>query len=216
MATIVLADDHHVVRQSLRLLLESEPDFHILAEASDGLEAVAEVERLQPEVLVLDMVMPGLSGIEVTRRTATCSPRTQVVILSMYQNEAYVLEALRAGARAYVLKSSKSEELVHAVREAACGRRYLSAPVSERIISDYIDRVESFILDPYEALTTREREVLHLSAEGLSNAEIATRLSISQRTAETHRANFMRKIGLRNQTDVIRYALRRGIIQPEH
>jgi DNA-binding NarL/FixJ family response regulator len=215
MTTIVLADDHHVVRQGLRSLLEAEPDFSVIDETGDGLEAAQLVERLQPDVLVLDLMMPGLNGLEVTRQVSQRSPRTQVVILSMHANEAHVLEALRAGAAAYVLKESTSAELVQAVREAVAGRRYLSPPLSERAIEIYMQKAESAVLDPYETLTPREREVLHLVVEGHTNAEIADRLFISRRTVETHRANFMRKLGLRTQTDLISYALRRGILPME-
>lgn len=215
MTTIVLADDHHVVRQGLRSLLEAEPDFSVIGETADGLEATQLVERLQPDVLVLDLMMPGLNGLAVTRQVSQRSLRTHVVILSMHPNEAYVLEALRAGAAAYVLKESTSAELVRAVREAVAGRRYLSSPLSERAIEAYMQKAESAALDPYETLTAREREVLHLVAEGHANAEIADRLFISRRTVETHRANLMRKLGLRTQTDLIRYALQRGILPME-
>lgn len=215
MITIVLADDHHVVRQGLRSLLQAEPDCSIVGEAGDGLEAAQLVERLQPDVLVLDLMMPGLNGLEVTRQVSQRSPRTHVVILSMHPNEAYVVEALRAGASAYVLKESTSAELVRAVRQAVAGRRYLSPPLSERAIEIYMQKAEPAALDLYETLTAREREVLHLVAEGHTNAEIADRLFISRRTAETHRANLMRKLGLRSQTDLIRYALQRGILPME-
>ena len=215
MTTIVLADDHQVVRNGLRVLLEAEPDFSVVGEAGDGLEAVRLVERLQPDVLVLDLMMPGLNGLEVARQVSQRSPQTRVVILSMYDNEAYVLEALRAGAAAYVPKESTSAELVRAIREAVAGRRYLSPPLSERAIEIYIQKAESAALDPYETLTAREREVLHLVAEGHTNAEIAARLFVSPRTVETHRANLMRKLGLHTQTDLIRYALRRGILPME-
>jgi two-component system response regulator NreC len=215
MTAIVLADDHHVVRQGLRSLLEAEPGFSVIGETGDGLEVTQLVERLRPDVLVLDLMMPGLNGLEVTRQVSQRSPRTHVVILSMHANEAYVLEALRAGAVAYVLKESTSAELVRAVREAVAGRRYLSPPLSERAIEAYMQKAESATLDPYETLTAREREVLHLVAEGHTNAEIADRLFISRRTVETHRANLMRKLSLRTQTDLISYALRRGILPME-
>jgi len=215
MTSIVLADDHQVVRQGLRALLEAEADFSLIGEAGDGLETARLVERLKPDVLIIDLMMPNLNGLEVTRQVGQRSPRTRVVILSMHANEAYVLEALRNGAAGYVLKESSAADLVKAVREVIAGRRYLSPPLSERAIEAYLHKAQAAELDPYEALTTREREVLHLAAEGYSNAEIAARLSISPRTAETHRANMMRKLDLRNQTDLIRYALRRGILPME-
>lgn len=210
--TIVLADDHIVVRQGLRALLETEPDFRIVGEAGDGLETVHLVERLQPDVLVLDLMLPGLSGLEVTRLVRQGSPQTRVLILSMYADEAYVMRALKNGAAGYVLKDSSAADLVQAVREVAGGRRYLSPPLSERAIERYAQKAESGTEDSYEMLTTREREVLHLAAEGHTIAEIAARLGISPRTAETHRANLMHKLGIHTQTDLVRYALRRGII----
>lgn len=215
MTTIVLADDHHVVRQGLRVLLEAEPDFSIVGEAADGLEVVATVERLKPDVLVLDLMMPGLNGLEVMREITRRSLPTRVVILSMHANEAYVLQALRSGVAGYVLKESTASDLALAVREAAAGRRYLSSPLSERAIATYIEKAEVTTLDTYETLTSRERQVLHLAAEGYNNSEIAARLSISSRTVETHRANIMRKLNLRTQTDLIRFALKRGILPME-
>jgi DNA-binding NarL/FixJ family response regulator len=215
MTTIVLADDHHVVRQGLRTLLESESDFRIVGEAGDGLEAVQLVERLQPNVLVLDLMMPCLNGLEVTRQVSQRSPQTRVVILSMHSSEAYVLEALRHGAAGYVLKASSAADLIKAVREVAAGRHFLSPPLSEHAIAAYVQKAKDATLDKYETLTTREREVLHLAAEGYSNREIAERLSISPYTAMTHRANLMRKLDLHSQTDLVRYALQRGMILME-
>jgi two-component system, NarL family, response regulator NreC len=215
MTTIVLADDHHIVRQGLRALLEAEPGFRVVGEAGDGLQALQLVEQLAPNVLVLDLMMPNLNGLEVTRQLSKHSPKTRIVVLSMYANEAYVLEALGNGASAYVLKDSHSGDLVHAVREVAAGRRYLSPPLSDRAIEAYQAKAKAATLDRYETLTTREREVLQLTAEGRTNAEIAARLGISARTAETHRANLMHKLVLHTQADLIRYALRRGIISME-
>jgi DNA-binding NarL/FixJ family response regulator len=215
--TVVLADDHPVVRQGLRAVLEAEPLFSIAGEAGDGLEAVDLVGKLKPRVLVVDLMMPGLTGLEVTRRVRKESPDTQVVVLSMHASEPYVLEALRNGAAAYVLKNSQSGHLVHAVREAAAGRRYLSPALSERAIAAYAGSASAGAgpSDVYDTLTSREREVLHLAAEGQSHREIAQRLSISPRTAEVHRANLMRKLDLHSQTDLVRYAIRRGIITEE-
>jgi two-component system response regulator NreC len=213
--SIVLADDHHVVRQSLRLLLEAEPDFQVLGEAASGLEAIELAERLRPEALVVDIMMPELNGLEVARRIKKELPRTVVVILSMHENEAYVLEALRAGVAAYVLKKSTAQELVYAIRQAIAGHLFLSPPLSEHAIQAYLERAQDTVLDPYETLTAREREVLQLAAEGQNNTEIAARLSISPRTVEMHRGNLMRKLRLRNQTELIRFALQRGILPPE-
>jgi DNA-binding NarL/FixJ family response regulator len=215
MTTIVLADDHPVVRQGMRALLEAEPDFRVIGEAGDGLEAASLVERLQPDVLVLDLMMPGLSGLETARQVRQRAPRTRVVILSMHADESYVLEALRHGAVGYLLKTSNPTDLVLAVREVAAGRRYLGPPLSERAIEAYIEKTGETPLDPYETLTAREREVLHLSVLGHSNAAIADRLGISPRTVETHRAHVMDKLNLRNQADLIGYAIRRRIIVTE-
>ena len=210
--TIVLADDHQVVRQGLRSLLEVEPRFRVVGEAGNGLDVPRIVERLRPDVLVLDMMMPGLNGLEITRQVKKRSPKTQVVILSMQKDESYVLEALKNGASAYVVKDSSAQELVKAVREAAADRHYLSPPLSDSAIESYVQRAKASAIDPYESLSGREREVMQLAAEGNTNAEIGKRLFISRRTVEIHRANMMHKLGLRNQTELIRYAFRRGIL----
>ena len=215
MTTIVLAEDHHIVRQGIRAILEREPGFEVVGETSDGLEAAQLVEHLQPDVLVLDLMIPSLSGLEVARQVRQRSPKTCIVILSMHAAEPYVLEALQAGAMAYVLKESHSDELVRAIRNALDGRRYLSPPLSERAIEIYIEKAGSGTIDPYDTLTNREREVLHLAASGATNAEIAQRLSISPRTVETHRAKVMRKLELSSHIDLVRYALRRGILSME-
>jgi len=210
--TIVLADDHQIVRQGLRALLKSVPDLELLGEASDGLETVRLAERRQPDVLVVDLMMPGLNGMDVARQVAKRSPRTRVVVLSMHSNEAYVVEALRAGAKAYVLKEAGAEELVAAIRAAAQGRRYFSPPISEQAIKEYLSRIEETPPDPYETLTARERQVFQLTAEGYSGGAISERLFISPRTVETHRMNLMRKLGVRNQKELIRYAVERGVL----
>ena len=212
MTDILLADDHHIVRQGLRALLESEPHFRLVGEAGDGIEAVRLTEKLKPDVLITDVMMPGLTGLEVTRQVAKSVPQTRIIILSMYTNDAYVMEALKNGASGYVLKDSQASDLVQAVREVAAGRRYLSPPLSERALELYMKKVEDVPEDPYEMLTTREREVLKMAAEGRTSTEIADRLFISPRTAEGHRANLMRKLGLQNQTDLIRFAIKRGIL----
>jgi DNA-binding NarL/FixJ family response regulator len=213
--TLVLADDHQVVREGLRALLTAEPGLAVVGEAADGLEAVALVERLRPDVLIVDVMMSGLGGLEVTRQVRQRCPLTRVVVLSMHASEVYVAEALRHGASGYVLKDASAADLVEAVRAAVAGRRYLSAPFSEPAIEAYLRRARSGTLDLYETLTPREREVLHLAAEGYSNPEIAARLSIGTRTVETHRAHVMRKLRLQGQTDLVRYAVQRGIVPLE-
>jgi two-component system response regulator NreC len=210
--TIVLADDHHVMRQGLRMLLEAQEDFCVVAEAGDGLEAVKLVERLKPHVLIVDLMMPGINGLEVARQVSHHSPQTRIIVLSMYGNEPYVLEALRHGAAGYVLKDANAAELLRAVHEVVAGRRYLSPPLSEHAIEAYLQKAQGAVLDLYETLTTREREVLQLAAEGRTNADIAAVLYVSPRTVETHRAHLMHKLGLHTQADLIRYALKRGIL----
>lgn len=212
MITVLLADDHRIVRQGLRALLEAEEDLSIVGETGDGLEVVGLVERTQPHVLIVDLMMPGLNGLEITRQVSKRSPTTQTIMLSMHASEAYVMEALRNGAAGYVLKDSGMEELVRAIREVSAGRHFLDSPLSERAIEVYKQKAAEGGLDMYATLTTREREVLQLAAEAESNREIAARLSISRRTVETHRANIMRKLNLHGQADLIRFALRRGII----
>ena len=215
MTTIVLADDHRIVRQGLRALLAAEENFKVIGEADDGREALELVRRLTPDVLVLDLMMPGLNGLEVARQLHRQTPKVAIVVLSMYDDEGFVLEALAHGVSAYVLKDSNSSDLVQAVREVAAGRRYLSPPLSDRAIETYLQLAKTGAMDKHETLTTREREVLQLSAEGHTNSEIAARLGISTRTAETHRSRLMHKLGLHTQSDLIRYALRRGIIPME-
>ena len=210
--TIVLADDHQVVRQGLRALLEAEPGFQLVGEAGDGLEAERQVERLRPKVLIVDLMMPGMNGMEVIRQVARNFPQTRVIVLSMHADRAYVAQALKNGATGYVLKDAGAAELIRAVHEVTAGRSYLSPPLSVRDINDYLANAATSSLDPYETLTNRERQVLQLVAEGHTNPEIAARLSISPRTVEVHRANLMHKLGLETQSDLIRFALRRGIL----
>jgi two-component system, NarL family, response regulator NreC len=213
--TIVLADDHHVVRQGLRTLLEGALDCSVVGEAADGRAAIELVKRLLPMVLVVDMVLPHLNGLDVIRQAQQIAPQTRIVVLSMHADESYVREALRAGATAYVLKESHADEFVQAVRQAAAGKRYLSPPLTERALDAYIAQSAETPFDLAETLTGREREVLVMAAQGGTTAEIATRLSLSGRTVEAYRARMMRKLGLRSQVDLIRYALRQGLIALE-
>ena len=215
MTSIVLVDDHNVVRQGLRAILEAEVDFSVVGEASNGLDGIRLVDSLHPDILVVDIMMNGINGLEVARRISRSSPKTGIVVLSMYDNEAYVIEALKAGAKAYVLKGATSNELVEAIRAVAAGRRYLSSPISERAIETYMRKAEAPSVDPYDMLTPREREVLFLASQDLSNNEIADQLVISRRTVEVHRHNVMRKLGLRNRIQLLRYAVQRGIIPAE-
>jgi DNA-binding NarL/FixJ family response regulator len=213
--SIVLADDHPIVRRGLQAVLNEEPDFSVVGVAFDGLEAVRVAERLNPDVMILDLMMPGLSGLEVLRIIRERSLRTRTVILSMYCSRAFVAQALQNGAIGYVLKDSTEEDLSCAVREAAAGRRFLSRPVSDTAINAYIELSKTSSFDPHETLTPRQREVLQLAAEGKTNAEMAARLHISQRTVENHRAILMQKLRLQNQTELIRHAIRHGLIMAE-
>ena len=213
--TLVLADDHKVVRQGLRAVLEFEPGFRVVGEAGNGLDATRLVEQLRPNVLVLDLMMPGLNGLEVIRQARKRSRQTQVVVLSMHRDESYVLEALRNGALGFVLKDSSVEELIKAIREAAANRRYLGPPLSASAVDAYVRQAGATTTSPYNTLSSREREVLQLAAEGHTNAAIGKRLFISPRTVEIHRANMMAKLDLHSNTDLIRYALKRGIISKD-
>jgi len=214
MTRILLADDQQVVRQALRCLIERENDMEVVGEASDGLEVLPLAERLKPDVLITDVAMPGLYGLEVARRVRELTPGTGVVILSRYLSEWYVTEALRSGALGYVVRQSDAAELMRAIRMAARGRRYLGPPLNQEMIDVWMARAARRAQDPYETLTSREREILQLVAEGYSSTGIARRLAISARTAEAHRANAMRKLRLRNQAALIRYALSRGVLPP--
>lgn len=211
MTTLVLADDHSVVRQGLRALLEK--DFDIVGEASDGFAASQLVERVKPDVLLLDLMMGSMNGFDVARLVRKSSPNTAVAVLSMYASEAYVLESLRAGARAYILKESSAEQLVHGIREAAAGRRYISPPLSERAIEHYMEKImDETVSSAYETLTSREREILHLVVEGITSSQIAHRLFIAPHTVDLHRSNMMRKLGIKTHIELLRYAMLKGII----
>jgi two-component system response regulator NreC len=212
MTSIVLGDDHPVVRKGLRAILEGEPDLEVVAEAGDGLQTVRLVERLKPDVLLVDLMMPGMNGLEVARQVTTRSPGTRIVLLSMHATEGYVMEALRSGAAGYVLKDASADDLVQAIRTVVSGRRYLSPVLSERAVDTYAQKAIEAGPATHEMLTGREREVLQLVAEGHTSSEIGARLGLSPRTVETHRASLMRKLGLRTQTDLIRYALRHAIL----
>ncbi len=209
---VVLADDHAVVRQGLRALVAGEPDMVAVGEAATGEEALAESRRSRPLVLVLDLFLPGRTGFEVMQDLREDAERPRIVILSMHGDEAYVAESLRLGASAYVLKGAPFEHLARAIREAVAGRRYLSPPLSERSVESYLAAASGTGRGGTEALTPREREVLTLVARGLTSAEIAGQLFISRRTVESHRARILQKLGLKGQSELIRYALRWGIV----
>jgi two-component system, NarL family, response regulator NreC len=215
MTTVVIADDHPMVRQGLRTAMAMDAQFQIVGEAGNGPEAIRLVEKLAPDLLVLDLAMPGVGGMEVIRQVARQQRGTRVVVFSMHASEAYVLEALRSGASGYVLKEAGVNVILHAMRRVAMGERYLCPPLSESGIAAYLEKTAAAPMDPLASLTTRERQVLCLAAEGRSSGEIADQLKISPRTAETHRANLMAKLGLHNQTELVRFAYRHRILPPE-
>ena len=209
MIRILLADDHAMVRKGFRLILESEPDMEIVGEAANGREAVDRAEKLLPDVVVMDVAMPELNGIEATRRLATLSPRTRVLALSMHKDSVYVREILRAGARGYLLKDCVDTDLVEAVRAIANGDGYLSPAVSSGVLSDYRRHVS----DPIDLLTSREREVLQMIAEGKTNKEIAAALNLSVYTIDAHRGKIMEKLNLHSTGEMVRFAVRNGGVE---
>jgi len=211
MTQVVLADDHALVREGVRRILEAN-GITVVAEVGDGLRVADVVDRERPNVLVLDLGLPGLHGLDILREVTRRSPSTRVLVLSADGRDEFVVGALRHGAAGYLLKGCHTEELVRAVAEVAAGGYHISESVTASLVRAVGDEPGAGLRQPYEELTTREREVFHLMAEGLANAALAERLFISARTVETHRANIMRKLGLRTQTDVVLFALRQGIL----
>jgi len=210
---ILLADDHVVMRRGLRVLLESQKDFSVVAEASDGREAVQHAEAFHPDVAVLDIAMPNLSGLEAAQRITAQSPRIGIVILSMHSDEGYVLRALKAGAKSYLLKDSAEDDLIEAIKAVSNGKTYFGSEISSMLVEDYIREIRARGLeDTFETLTSREREILQLVAEGNSNKEIANQLNVSPYTIETHRRNLQEKLNLHTVADLILYAVRKRII----
>jgi len=208
MIRVFLADDHAMVRKGFRLILEAQPDMEIAGEAGNGREAVELAERLHPDVVVMDVAMPELNGIEATRRLAASSPHTRVLALSMHKDSVYVREILRAGARGYLLKDSIDTDLISAVRAVARGDGYISPGVSDAVLSDY----RRHVTDPLDLLTSREREVLQMIAESKTNKEIAVALNLSVYTVEAHRGKIMEKLNLHSTGELVRFAVRHGLI----
>jgi two-component system response regulator NreC len=205
---ILLADDHALVRQGFRMILAAQPDMQIVGEAGNGREAVELAEKLKPDVVVMDVAMPELNGIEATRRLIASTPRARVLALSMHKDSVYVREILRAGARGYLLKDSVDADLLTAVRAVAKGDGYLSPGVSDAVLTDY----RRHVTDPLDLLTSREREVLQMIAEGKTNKEIATSLELSVYTVEAHRGRVMEKLNLHSTGELVRFSLRNGLI----
>jgi DNA-binding NarL/FixJ family response regulator len=210
---ILLADDHEVVRDGVRALLEKQADMAVVGEAADGRQAAQLADDLAPDVIVMDVGMPNLNGIDATRRILSAHPQIGVVMLSMHQDESYVLRSLKAGAKGYLLKESLRSDILEAIRAVAQGRSFLTRKISRMMQEDYIQEMEQRGLeDSYELLTGREREVLQLAAEGKPNKEIAGALNISLTTVETHRTHILQKLGLHSVPELILYAVRKGII----
>jgi two-component system response regulator NreC len=207
--SVLLADDHPVFRQGLRALLEREM-FHVVGEAADGFEAIAMAERLQPQIVVIDLAMPALNGIDAVREIVKRAPRAKAILLTMFTEEHHVLEALRAGVKGCVSKSQAAEHLLQAIQDVSLGGVYLSSHVSGAVVQAYLAKSDL----PYEPLTPRERQVLQLIAEGKTTKETAAMLDVSVKTAETHRTNLMVKLDIHSTAGLVRYAIRRGLLQP--
>jgi two-component system, NarL family, response regulator NreC len=210
---ILLADDHTVMRSGLRLLLERQPNLEVVGEASDGRQCVDLAVTLDPDVVIMDVAMPNLNGIEAARQIVNRNSRMAVVVLSMHSDESYVLRALKAGARAYLLKDSAEKDLLDAIRALTEGKSFFSPAISKLLVEDYVREMKrKGVEDSYELLTTREREVLQLLAEGKSNKEVAAMLNLSLYTVETHRTHILQKLQLHTVPELILYAVRKGII----
>ena len=210
---ILLADDHNIMRRGLRLLLERQPGFEVVAEAADGREAADRAEATHPDIAVLDIAMPNMSGIEAAQRIRALLPQVAIVILSMHSDEGYVLRALKAGAKGYLLKDSAESDLIEAIKAVSEGKAFFSPEISKILVEDYVrDMRKRGAEDSYELLTSREREILHLLAEGKSNKDIATLLDLSLYTVETHRRNLQDKLNLHSLAELILYAVRKGVI----
>ncbi len=210
---VLLADDHAIVRRGLKSLLESEPGLTVVAEAADGVEALRLCDEHEPDMLILDIAMPKLNGIDVAARVQKHDPAPHIIILSMHSDESYILRALAAGARAYLLKESTDEDLLPAVRAVAAGKPFFSPKVTAMLVEDYMRRLQARgLTDSYNLLTDREKEVLQALAEGRSNKEVASMLDVGVSTVETHRANLMQKLNLHNTAEIVLYAVRKGII----
>jgi two-component system, NarL family, response regulator NreC len=210
---VLLADDHAIVRKGLRALLDAQPGMQVAGEAADGREAVRLTKEMQPDVVIMDIAMPNLNGIEATAQIVKAYPKISVVILSMHSDEAYLVRAFSAGAKGYMLKDSAEEDLLRAIRTVAGGRPFFSPTIAQTLLEDYVRSLQQRgLTDSYDLLTDREKEVLQLLAEGKSNKDVATRLNLSPYTVETHRTNLMQKLNLHNTAEIVLYAVRKKII----
>jgi two-component system response regulator NreC len=213
MVSVLVADDHGIVREGLRRMLEAEPDFEVAGEARDGREVLQQVEEHKPEVVVLDISMPRLGGLETLERLRTKHPDVKVILLSVHGDAPFIQSAISLGADGYVLKNGRAAEIVTAIHAVTKGGSYFS-PVVAREIVEQLRTPQARSNEPFSVLSTREREVLHFIAEGMSAKEVASELSISTKTVEAHRTSLMRKLGVRKATELVRYALRHGLIEP--
>ena len=210
---VLLADDHSIVRRGMRALLETEPSVEVVAEAADGLEAVRLCEEHHPDLLILDVAMPKLNGIEVATRAQKMQPAPVAIMLSMHVDESYVMRSLYAGAKAYLLKDATDEDLIPAIRAVAAGKSFFSPAVTGILVEDYMRQLkERGLTDSYDLLTDREKEVLQLLAEGRSNKDVAALLDVGVSTVETHRANLMQKLNLHSTAEIVLYAVRKRLI----
>jgi DNA-binding NarL/FixJ family response regulator len=210
---VLLVDDHRILREGVRALLAGEPGITVVGEAADGAAAISQVDRLAPDVVLMDMVMPHQSGLEATARIKELHPEVIVLIMSMHDNDEYVQQVIKAGASGYVLKGLTGDDLVQAIKAVHEGASFVDPAIAAKLVEDYVRRVRGDSpAEPEDPLTPRELEILTLVAEGNSNHEIAVRLFLSKKTVETHRANIMRKLELHDVTELVKYALRRGII----
>lgn len=210
---VLLADDHGIVRRGMRALLEDEPDIELVGEAADGRDALRLALDLKPDIAIIDIAMPLLNGIDLTAQAVKQLPNLKAIILSMHADETYVLRALTAGAKAYLLKEATEEDLVPAIRAVAARKSYFSPAISKILLEDYLRNLQQRGLeDSYDLLTEREREILQLLAQGRTNKEVASLLDIGLSTVETHRSNFMQKLNLHNTAEIVLYAVRKGII----
>jgi DNA-binding NarL/FixJ family response regulator len=213
MARVLIADDHGIVRRGVRTLLETEPGIDVVGEAADGREALRMCQTLRPDVAILDIAMPQLNGIEVAAQACKHDPNLKVIVLSMYADETYIVRALTAGARSYLMKEATEEDLIPALRAVIAGKSFFSPGISKILLDDYVRQLQHRgLTDSWELLSTREREVLQLLAEGHTNKEVASMLNVGVSTIETHRNRIMQKLSLRNFADLVLYAVRKGII----